>query len=318
MSPRYLAVLVALGAVWGSSFLFIKVVVDETSPMELATGRIVFGAAALAPIVWIRGFHLKGGPRVLRDLLVLAVCASAVPFVLISWAETHIDSGVASVLNSTMPLWTAVFASAFLADEQLAPVTVMGLLAGFGGVAVLSGGDLTGLQRDSLLGDLAVVGAAACYGVGAVFARARLQIEDRVTISVVQLVLAGLVLVPALLAADGAPTLDLSTKAWLAWITLGVVNTGLANVVYYWLIKHVGSIRTSLVTYIIPTVGLLLGAVVLDERLGISALFGAGLIVVGVAMVAGGSRLGLARTDLVPAHRSVAGDGVQPPTEAGP
>jgi drug/metabolite transporter (DMT)-like permease len=298
MSPRYLAVLVALGSVWGSSFLFIKVVVDETSPMEVAAGRIIFGAAALAPIVWLRGFRFRGGTRALRDLLVLAVCASAVPFVLISWAETHIDSGIASVLNSTMPLWTAVFASAFLADEQLTPVTVMGLLVGFGGVAVLSGGDFTGLQREALLGDLAVVGAAACYGVGAVFARARLQIEDRVTISAVQLVLAGLLLAPASLAVEGVPSIDISTKAWLALVALGVVNTGLANVVYYWLIKHVGSVRTSLVTYIIPTVGLVLGAAVLDEELGLNALLGAALIVVGVAIVAGGFRSAVLRRTL--------------------
>jgi drug/metabolite transporter (DMT)-like permease len=145
------------------------------------------------------------------------------------------------------------------------------------------------------LGHLAVVGAAACYGAGAVFARARLQAEDRVTLSVIQLTMAALLLAPFSLAIEGAPTLDLSAKAWLAWLALGVVNTGLANVVYYWLILHVGSVRSSLVTYIIPTVGLLLGATVLGEELGLNALLGAALIVVGVAIVASGFRLGLLR-----------------------
>jgi drug/metabolite transporter (DMT)-like permease len=298
MSSRYLAALVALGSLWGASFLFIKVVVDETAPIELATGRIFFGAVALAPVVWLRGLRLSGRPWVLRDLLVVAVFSTAIPFVLISWAELHIDTGIASVLNSTMPLWTAIFASVFLVDEHLTPLTVLGLLVGFGGVAVLSGGDLASLRQAGLLGHLAVVGAAACYGAGAVFARARLQAEDRVTLSAVQLAMAGLLLAPFSLAIEGAPALNLSAKAWLAWLTLGVVNTGLASVVYYWLIQRVGSVRSSLVTYIIPTVGLLLGATVLGEELGLNALLGAALIVVGVAIVASGFRLGLLRRTL--------------------
>jgi drug/metabolite transporter (DMT)-like permease len=298
MSPRYLAALVALGSVWGASFLFIKVVVDETAPVELATGRALFGAVALAPFVWRRGLRLSGRPWLLRDLLVLAVFSTAIPFPLISWAELHIDTGIASVLNSTMPLWTAVFASIFLVDEHLTPLTVVGLLVGFGGVVVLSGGDLASLRQAGLLGHLAVVGAAACYGIGAVFARARLQAEDRVTLAAMQLMIVALLLAPLSLAIEGAPALELSAKAWLAWLTLGVVNTGLANVLYYWLILHVGSVRTSLVTYIIPTVGLLLGATVLGEELGLNALLGAALIVVGVAIVASGFRLGIMRRTL--------------------
>jgi len=298
MSPRYLAVLVALGGLWGGSFLFIKVAVDETAPLQLAASRVLFGAVALAPVVWLRGLRLSNPPRVLRQLVILAVLSSAIPFVLISWAVLHIDTGVASVLNSTMPLWTAIFASAFLADERLTPVTVLGLLVGFGGVAVLSGDDLTSLRGEGLLGHLAVEGAAACYAAGAVFVRARLQAEDRVTISAVQLAMAALMLAPLSLAVEGPPVLDLSAKAWLAWLTLGAASTGLASVVFYWLIQRVGSVRTSLVTYIIPTVGLLLGAAVLDEELGLNALLGAALIVMGVAIVAGGFRLSLLRRAL--------------------
>lgn len=298
MSPRYLAVLVALGGLWGASFLFIKVVVDETTPLQVAGGRVFFGAVALAPVVWLRGPRLSDPRRVLWRLLALAAFSSAIPFFLISWAELHIETGVASVLNSTMPLWTAVFASAFLADEHLTPTTVLGLLVGFGGVAVLSGGGLTSLTGDGLLGHLAVVVAAACYGASAVFARAHLQAEDRVTISALQLAMATLLLAPASLVADGLPVLNLSAKAWLALLALGAANTGVATVVYYWLIQRVGSVRTSLVTYIIPTVGLLLGFVVLDEKLGLNALFGAALIVMGVATVAGGFRLSLLRRTL--------------------
>ncbi len=298
MSHRYLAILVALGSLWGASFLFIKVVVDETSPAEVAAGRVFFGAVALAPFVWRRGLRLSGRRWLLRDLLLLGAVSTAIPFVLISWAELHIDSGIASVLNSTMPLWTAVFAGIFLVEERLTPLMVAGLLLGFVGVAVLSGGDLTSLRQAGLLGHLAVVSAAAFYGAGAVFARARLQAEDRVTLSAMQLMMAFLVLAPFSLAVDGIPRLNLPAKVWLAWIILGVFNTGLANVVYYWLIRHVGSVRSSLVTYIIPIVGLLLGATVLDEKLGLNALLGAALIVAAVALVAGSFRLATLRSTL--------------------
>jgi drug/metabolite transporter (DMT)-like permease len=110
--------------------------------------------------------------------------------------------------------------------------------------------------------------------------------------------MAALLLVPLSLAIEGAPALDLSTKAWLAWLALGVVNTGLAHVVFYWLIQRVGSVRSSLVTYIIPTVGLLLGTTVLGEELGLNALLGAALIVMGVAIVVSGFRFGLLRRTL--------------------
>lgn len=165
--------------------------------------------------------------------------------------------------------------------------------------------DLTSLRGDSLLGHVAVVCAAACAGASAVFARAHLQAEDRVTISAVQLAMATLLLAPVSLAVDGLPALDLSAKAWLALVTLGAVHSGFAMVIFYWLIQRVGSVRTSLVNYIIPTVGLLLGASVLGEDLGLNALLGAALIVVGVATVAGGSRrASTVRTAAVPESHS--------------
>src|SRR3990170_3637439 len=211
MSPRATVVLVLLGAVWGASFLFIKVVVDETTPLQLVAGRHLFGALFLVPIVWARGLRLTSPRRLFVPLLLLAVFASALPFLLISWAQEHIESGIASVLNSTMPLFTALFAVAFLEEDRLSVSVLAGLVLGFAGVLVLSSDDLTDVIADGIIGHLAVVAAAACYGAANVYTRARLHDEDRVSISLGQLWLGTLLLVPATLAADGgAPDLALS------------------------------------------------------------------------------------------------------------
>src|SRR3990170_580141 len=287
MAPRAAAVLVLLGAVWGASFLFIKVVVDETTPLQLVAGRHLFGALALVPIVWARGLRLPEPMRMFVPLLLLAVFASALPFLLISWAQEHIESGITSVLNSTMPLFTTLFAVAFLEEDRLSVSVLAGLLLGFAGVLVLSSDDLTNLSADGIIGHLAVIAAAASYGASNVYTRAQFHDEDRVSISVGQLWIGTLLLVPASLAVDGAPNLDLSTKAWLSWLTLGALSTAGGSVAYYWLIREVGSVRSSIVTYIIPVVGLALGAAVLDEHIGVNAVLGAALIVMGVAAAMG-------------------------------
>ena len=286
MTARSLGVLLLLGSVWGASFLFIKVVVEETSPLALVQGRIVFGALA---VVAIMAFHrhrsVRPSPRLLAKVAVLAVLSSIVPFLLISWGEIHIESGTASVLNSTMPLFTALFACVILVDERMTWLRLSGLLLGFLGVGVLAGGDVTDVTDSSVLGQMAVVGAAACYGAGAVYARTLLQSEDPLNLTRLQLVAGALILAPALFAVDGVPNYNLSLEAWLSLIALGVLGTGLGYVAFFWLLETVGSVRASLVTYIVPITGLTLGWAVLDESIGINSIVGCGLIILGVTTV---------------------------------
>jgi len=286
MTSRSLGLLLLLGSVWGASFLFIKVVVEETSPLALVQGRITFGAL---PVVAIMAFDrhrsVRPSPRLLAKVAVLAVMNTIVPFLLISWGEIHIESGTASVLNSTMPLFTALFACLILVDERMTWLRLSGLLLGFLGVGVLAGGDITDVTDSSVLGQMAVVGAAACYGAGAVYARTLLHSEDPLSLTRLQLVIGALILAPALFAVDGVPNYNLSLEAWLSLITLGILGTGLAYVAYFWLLSTIGSVRSSLVTYIIPITGLTLGWAVLDESVGINSIVGCGLIILGVTTV---------------------------------
>jgi drug/metabolite transporter (DMT)-like permease len=285
VNPKALLTLLALGATWGASFLFIKVIVEETSALEVAQGRLFFGALAVGAVMAIRRTRLRWPPSLWLQVAVWALVSLVAPFTLIAWAEEHIDSGTASVLNSTMPLFTTLFAAIFLMEEQLTPVRGAGLVVGFLGVIVLTGGDIYDFSDSSVLGQLAVVGAAACYGAGAVYARGLLKRAEPLELSGAQLVLGAMLALPIMLAVRGTPDYSLSVEAWLSLLTLGVMGTGIAIVAYMWLVDNIGSVRSSLVTYIIPIVGLFLGWAVLDESIGVNTLLGGALIIAGVAAV---------------------------------
>jgi drug/metabolite transporter (DMT)-like permease len=283
--PRELAVLLLLGITWGSSFLFIKVGVEDLSPLMLVEARMVFGAVTVVLTTYALGLSLPRSRRLWLDVTIMAVLSNVVPFALISWAEQHIASGTASVLNASMALFTGMLAPFFIAEEGMTPARAVGLLTGFLGVAVFSGADLSDISGSSALGDLATVAAAACYAVGAVFARLRLSTEHPLTISAGQLVSGVILLTPVAAVVGAREGISLHVDSGLSVLALGVFNTGFAYVMYMWLLGQAGAVKASLVTYLIPVTGLLLGWAVLDETVGLTAIGGLILIVVGVALV---------------------------------
>ncbi len=308
MHTRALIILVALGCTWGASFLFIKVIVGETSPLTLVAMRLTLGALPLIPLVAFKRPRIVDPKWILPRTLVTAIFATAFPFFLISTGEQHIASGIAAVLNSTMPLWTAVFTAMFLPHERLRRGAMVGLAIGFGGVLILSSPDLVHLTDSSFLGELAVLVAALSYGAALVFARATLSKEDPVLVAMLQLSLGALVMWPlALAVAKGSPNLDVGLKAWLCWITLGCLGTGIAYVAYYWLMSHIG-VLVSAVTYLPPIIGLFLGWLVLDEKLGVNVVLGAALIILGVAALSGRLDFALRRLPFRPVEPEAAPD----------
>ncbi len=284
MKPRELTVLLLLGATWGSSFLFIKVGVEDLSPLLLVEGRMVLGAATVVLAARALGLSLPRSRGLWVDVAIMAVLNNVVPFALISWAEQHIASGTASVLNASMPLFTAMLAPLFIAEEGITGARAVGLLAGFLGVAVFSSADLTSLGSNAL-GDLATVAAAACYAAAAVYARLRVRGEHPLTVSGGQLLSGVVLLAPVAAFVAARDGVSLQVNSGLSLLALGVVNTGFAYVMYLWLLAHVGPVRASLVTYVIPVTGLLLGWAVLSETVGPEAIGGLILIVGGVALV---------------------------------
>ncbi len=281
---KALPILLVLGCTWGASFLFIKVVVDDTGPLELVLGRMSFGLLAVSGFMVATKRRPQVTPKLLAQMSGMAILANVIPFGLIAWGEEHIPSGTASILNATVPIFTAAIAAGVLAEERFTAPRAAGLVLAFLGVAVLTGDDVLDITSSNVLGQLACVGAAACYGVGAVYARILLRGQDPVNLSFLQLGLGIVFTVPLLLVVmGGSPDVNVQPEAWASVVALGMLGTGFGYIGWLWLIENMGSVRASLVTYIVPIVAVVLGWLVLDESIGANTVAGGLLVVAGVA-----------------------------------
>jgi drug/metabolite transporter (DMT)-like permease len=290
--------LVLLSFIWGNSFLFTKVVVDEVPPLTLVEGRFLLSTAVLLLLMRALGLSLSLSRGLWAAVAFMGLVNNVIPFVLITWGQQHIDSSLAAILNSTMPLFTVIIAPLWI-KERLTVDRAAGVLIGFAGAFVLIGLDVGAMAESSTLGQLAVVAASAGYATGTVFARRHLQEGAPVVLAAGQMMVAGAVLLPLAVAVDRPFDLHISAKAALAWVALGVVSSGLAYVIFFWLIQRLEALQVSLIAYLIPLVAVVMGWLVLDERLGANSFGGLALIVLGIFVVQGGWRP--LRKRLVPA-----------------
>jgi len=285
-----------LTLIWGSSFLFIRIGVEELSTFQLVFIRTGIAAAGLNLVVVARGQRLPTDAKGIRDVVFLGFANTVLPFALITWGERSIESGLAALLQATTALFTLVLAHFMFHDERMTVQKVAGLLFGFGGVAVLASRSLVGPVaapgRDHLLGQLAIVVASFCYAVGGTYSRRAIQ--RRLTPIVVAsgtmtvtAVVTGALAYLAPLAGGAAPTpiTMLSTRTLAAVITLGLLNTFLAYLIFYSIIETLGASRASLVTYAIPAVGLGLGSLFLDEPFDARLFVGAVMIIGSIGVV---------------------------------
>jgi drug/metabolite transporter (DMT)-like permease len=281
--------LTTLGAIWGSSFLLIKLALEGFAPLQIVAARMALGAGVLILLVAARGRALPRRGDTWRALAFMAVVANILPFFLIAWGEERIDSGLAAILNSTTPLFTALLAAVLLHGERSGAVRSAGILLGFVGVGTIVGIDA---EPGSLAGELAVVLASLSYAVGFVYARRRLTHREHspLELSAAQLLLGTAVIIPVSSASLPAHMPVFDATPVLALGALGAVGTGLAYIIYYRLIHDVGATTASFVTYLIPLFGVFLGWIVLDERLGWNALAGAVMIIAGIAIAEAGKK----------------------------
>jgi drug/metabolite transporter (DMT)-like permease len=277
-----------LAFIWGWSFLFIKVAVQGMTPAAVAWARVTLGAGVMLVVLRARGTRLppRSDRAQWRHFVVLAITYNAVPFTLLAWAEQHISSALAAVLNASTPLFAAVL-TAVLLGERLRGVQLAGLLLGFVGVAVVAGvggGDVTG---SSLWGELAVVGVSACYGFGFTYAQRHLAGIAPVVTAGGQLLAATVILLPVAAATTLARGFELTPTRALSILLLGVGGTGVAYVVNYQSIAELGSTKASVVTYLVPVVAVTVGVVFLHEAFEAGLVVGGALTILGIAMVHG-------------------------------
>ncbi|MFL6780015.1 MAG: DMT family transporter [Sphingomicrobium sp.] len=281
--------LIALALIWGAAFLFISVAVHEVAPLTYVWLRLTLAAVAMWLFLWWRG-DSAGLPRqVWGSMLVLALFNNAIPFVLFGWGQTHIASGLASILNATTPIWGVVVAHLFTKDEKLSGRKLAGVLLGFAGVTVMIGPALLGSLGNNALAQLACVSAALCYAFAGVWARRfRVMGISPISVTTGQLTAGALVMLPLALLVD-RPWLDAmpSLKAIGAIAALALVCSAFAYILYFRLIDRAGATNALLVTLIVPPVAIFLGSLILHEVIEPRDFAGLALIALGLAAIDG-------------------------------
>lgn len=287
--------LITLSILWGGSFLFGKVAVAEIPPLTLAFFRVAIAAGLLWFVVRIARTPMPRGLSGWMPFLVLGFLNNVVPFSLILWGQREIGAGLASILNATTPLFTVVVANAFLADERLTAGKVAGVLLGIAGVAVLVGLETLKGVGGHVWAQLACLGAALSYGFAVTYAR-RFRGMPTTAVATSQLTASSLILLPIILIVDAPWTLGVpSTEALLSILALGGGSTALAYILYFRIIKTAGATNAALVTLLVPVSAILLGVILLGERLAVTDLIGMVLIGLGLAAIDGRAWAGIRR-----------------------
>jgi drug/metabolite transporter (DMT)-like permease len=291
MSRRYGPLILTLAAIWGASYLFIKVGDRDFEPTVLMTLRLLIGGLLLLAFL----AATTGGREAItavrgawREGFVFGTINGAVPFTLIAWGETHIDSGVAAIANASVPIFVALLAIKFNPGERSSGIKLVGILVGLVGVGVLAGVHPEG-GGWAVLGTLAVVLASLSYAAGGLYGQRALGHATGPVLATASMLYGGLVLLPF-----GLIQLPDDVPGWkpvLSLLALAVLGTAVAQLILFRVLRLYGAARLSLVTYLMPAFALLYGSVILDEPLRLSMLVGLALILGGVALGSGVWRL---------------------------
>ena len=288
MGVREWTLLLGLSILWGGSFFFIGVAVQELPPLTIVALRVGLAAIGLWVIAMVLGLKPPRTPRVWLAFLCMGVINNVIPFSLIVWGQTQIASGLASILNATTPLFTVVVATCLLSDERATPLKLVGVITGFLGVVVMIGLP-TSVQPTPWLPQLAILGAALSYAFGGVYGRRfkTLGVHPILT-AAGQVTASGLVMLPLALTLEGSAALTAaSADTWGAILGLALFSTSLAYIIYFRLLATAGATNLLLVTLLVPASAILLGVLVLNETITVAQFAGLGLIALGLSAIDG-------------------------------
>lgn len=288
MNGRQWAALFAIAGIWGSSFLFLRVLVTAGfEPIALSGIRTILGALCLLPFAYAARKQFPRQRSTWFALAVLGLANFAMPWTLFAIGQKYVPSGIGSVVNSAMPLWAAAFSALLITSERLSRSRIAGLLLGFCGVAILFAGAFADLGDDALLGIAPMVLATICYAISSVSIRRWLRHVPALPLTIGQLGFATLYLVPAALFSGGLGDVEMGWHEWGSVLLLGFAGSGGAVLLYMWLLQQVGAVRASVALYLMPPVGVSLGWLILDEPVGWNLAAGLATIIAGVALVQG-------------------------------
>lgn len=293
MSASDWAQLLLLSVIWGASFFLIGVAVKGMPVLTIVAFRVAIAALVLWAVVLITRRPVPRDPRVWWAFLVMGAINNVIPFSLIVWGQTGIPSGLASILNATTPLWTVLITGMLLTDEPPSLRKLTGVLLGLGGVAIMMGLDTMAGHKMPILPQIAILGAAISYGFAGAYGRrfGRMRIDPMVG-AAGMVTGSSVILLPIAFLHDGLPG-AVAPSVWLAVMTLGVVCTGFAYVLYFGILARAGATNISLVTFLVPVSAILLGSIFLHESLGPAHVLGMVMIAGGLILIDG--RLGRRR-----------------------
>ena len=280
--------LITLSILWGGSFFFVEVALNDLPAFSIVAFRVVISAAVLWAVVFMLKLPIPKSLGIWASFLLMGLLNNAIPFSLITWGQVQVSAGLASILNAAVPFFTVVVAGVLLPDEKVGPLKIIGVLIGFFGVAVMIG--LPGAQTDYyVLAQFAILASGLSYAFATTYGRRfkRLGVHP-IVLAGAQAITASLVMIPIALSVDGAPSLSaISLTSILALLGLGVVSTAIAYILFFKILESAGAVNVSLVTLLIPISAILLGVFILQERLEMIHLIGMGLIAIGLSFVDG-------------------------------
>lgn len=289
MSAGEWGLLVTLSALWGGSFFFNAIAVEALPPLTVVTIRVLLGAFFLYAVVRATGKDIPPDPRIWFAFLIMGLLNNVIPFSLIAWGQSHIESGLASILNATTPFFTVLVAHVMTRDERMTPARIIGVVVGFAGVTIMIGVDALAATGGGIAAQVAILIAALSYALSAVYAR-RFSRRGLAPLAAAtgQIAAAAAIMVPLSLVIDRpwqlpAPALPVVG----ALVGLAALSTCLAYIIYYRILATAGAVNLMLVTFLIPVTAILLGAFVLGERLSVHQFVGMAAIGIGLAIMDG-------------------------------
>ncbi len=287
ITPIAALLLILLAAVWGGSFFFAEIALREVPPLTITLQRVFWAVPVLMVVVWWRGLTWPRSPRIWGAYLVMGALNNAIPFSLIFWGQTRIESGLASILNGTTAVFGAVVAGILLADEPMTPRKLLGAFFGVAGVAAIMGFDALTRLDPRNLAQLAILGAALSYAFASVWGKVALAGIAPQMNALGMLMGSSALMLPLAIWHDGLPDFSLSLPVWGALLSVAVFSTALAYLMYFEILRRAGAANLMLVTLLIPPFAIALGAIFLDETLGRDAWIGFALIATGLMITDG-------------------------------
>ncbi len=276
-----------LAAIWGASFLSIRIALDEVGPLTAVAHRVGWAALALWGVVWLMGLPVPRDPKIWLGFLGMGVLNNVIPFALMSWGQLHIETGLTSILNAATAIFGVIIAALFFADERITARKAIGVGLGFAGVAMAIG--LENLRSFDLrsLAQLAVIGGTISYALASVWARKRLAGQPPQVAAAGMVTGSTLIMLPLAWMVEGPLTLNLQTDTMVAIGYYALIGTALAYLLYYRVLAMAGSGNLMLVTLLIPPFAIVLGGLVLHETLRASAYGGFALLALGLLVLDG-------------------------------